>query len=379
MAEELPEPRVRDAFEERFHAAPQWVVRAPGSVNLLGGPADDDAGPVLALAIDRGVWIAARSRADSQLAVRTLDGKEDLAFALDRLEHATGSGEYLKGAAWALQQTGQQLQGWEGVLAGNVPPDVGLGSSSALVAAALRTFAAGVAIPWEPTAMAQIARRAKTEWVGARCNAQGPACALSGRAGHAMLVDPRAPALETLPLPTDVALVVLDVAARSDRIEAGTAERQRQCAAATQLLGVPALRDVTPERFAVEGGRLDEATRKRARHVVSENARVSQAVDALRRGDGSALGNLLNASHASLRDDYGVSSRELDALVACGRRDGTCLGIRMAGPGCAVALVMSFGVTHFLTAIRRDYRTETGLNAAAYVCQAANGAELVAS
>jgi galactokinase len=157
-------------------------------------------------------------------------------------------------------------------------------------------------------------------------------------------------------------------------------ERREQCEAAARFFGVPALRDVTARSLAEKGLGLEETTLRRARHVVSENARTLQAADAMRRGDAEALGRLMSASHVSLRDDFEVSSRELNRMVECAERQKGCLGARMTGAGfggCAVALVRAEASQAFVDSVASDYRRVTGLEPRVCVCQATDGAEVV--
>jgi galactokinase len=173
---------------------------------------------------------------------------------------------------------------------------------------------------------------------------------------------------------------VLDTATRRGLVDSAYNERRGQCEAAARAFGIAALRDVTPERFHTEAERLDEITRRRARHVVTENERTLQAAESMRRGDASALGRLMNASHDSLRDDFAVSSRELDVMVECGRAHPACLGIRMTGAGfggCAVALVRSGDVNGFTSAVASRYQSATGLAPVLYVCAATDGAAVI--
>jgi galactokinase len=373
--------RVLRAFEQQFAAAPSFVVRAPGRVNLIGEHTDYNDGFVLPLAIDRAVWIALRPRADRQVLVHSLDFADTLAFSLDRLERAkAGWAEYVKGVAYALQEAGHALQGWEGAIAGDVPVGAGLSSSAALEMAVARAFVAVSNIPWDAATMAKLGQRAENEWVGVRCGIMDQMISAAGRAGHALLIDCRALQTEAVPLPPGTTVVILDTATRRGLVDSAYNERRAQCEAAARAFGVAALRDVSPARFESEAGQLDEVTRRRARHVVTENERTLEAAAAMRRGDAIALGQLMNASHDSLRDDFAVSSRELDVMVEYGRLHPACLGIRMTGAGfggCAVALVLSDEVHAFTNVVALSYQSVTKLTPAVYVCAATDGAAVM--
>ena len=158
------------AFQERFGRSPQWIVRAPGRVNLIGEHTDYNDGFVLPLAIDRAIWIALDARADRRVAVFSADFQQSGEFSLDQLVHEqAGWLEYLKGTAWSLQDAGYSLAGWEGVVQGDVPQGAGLSSSAALEVATARAFAAVSDWEWEPVAMARLGQRAENRWVGVNC------------------------------------------------------------------------------------------------------------------------------------------------------------------------------------------------------------------
>ena len=373
--------KIRREFEERFQTPPALVVRAPGRVNLIGEHTDYNDGFVLPLAIDRAVWIALRPRADRQVLAHSLDFAGSMTFALDKLTRAEeGWAEYVKGVAWALQEAGHRLHGWEGVIAGDVPVGAGLSSSAALELAVARAFAAASELPWDAATMALLGQRAENEWVGVRCGIMDQMISAAGRAGHALLIDCRSLHTEAVPFPPGTTVVVLDTGTRRGLVDSAYNERRRQCESAARTFGVSALRDVSSACFEAECGRLDEITRRRARHVVTENERTLQAADAMRRGDAVAVGRLMNTSHASLRDDFAVSSRELDVMVECGRAHPACLGIRMTGAGfggCAVALVQSHQAEAFTSAVAADYQKTTDIVPVLYVCAATEGATVV--
>lgn len=379
--------RVTTSFAGRFGAAPAFVVRAPGRVNLIGEHTDYNDGFVLPMAIDRAVWIAARPRPDRRVVLHSLDFDDAAGFDLDRFGPGErGWLEYVKGVAWALQEGGAALAGWEGVLAGDVPLGAGLSSSAALEMAAARTFAAVAGLSWQPAAMAKVGQRAENEWVGVNSGIMDQMISAAGRKGYALLIDCRSLAAEPAPLPPGTAVVVLDTGTRRGLVDSAYNERRAQCEAAAAFFGVPALRDVDPARLALAGqaGGLDEVTLRRARHVISENERTLQAAAAMRRGAPGAaqLGRLMDASHASLRHDFEVSSPELDLMVELARQQAGCLGARMTGAGfggCAVALVRAEAgtVDAFCAAVAGAYRQATGIRPALYVCAADDGAAVV--
>ncbi len=371
--------QVIDTFNARFGTPPAFIARAPGRVNLIGEHTDYNDGFVLPMAIDRAVWIALRPNNGRQVNLYSLNFAAAASFSLDNLENCNaGWIEYVKGTAWALQEAGLALQGWDGVVAGDVPVGAGLSSSAALELATARAFAAVSGWAWHPAQMAKVTQRAENDWVGVNCGIMDQMISAAGKAGHALLIDTRTLQLETVPLPP-TAVVVLDTATRRGLADSEYNTRRTQCEAAANYFGVPALRDVSLAQFQAQAAGLDEVTRRRARHVVSENARVLQAVAAMRLGDTVRLGQLINASHASLRDDFEVSSAELDLMVDIARQQPGCFGARMTGAGfggCAVALVQTAVVDTFVTAVATAYQQTTQLQPQIYVCQATNGAEI---
>jgi galactokinase len=369
------------AFERQFGAPPRWVVRAPGRVNLIGEHTDYNDGFVLPLAIDRAIWIALRPRDDRRVAVYSVDFQQSGEFAIDRLTHQkAGWIEYFKGVAWSLQEAGYRLSGWEGVLQGDVPVGAGLSSSAALEMAAARAFHAVGTWQWQPAVMAQFAQRAENRWVGVNCGIMDQLISAAGQAGCALLIDCRSLETRPVPFPPGTAVVILDTATRRGLLDSAYNERRAQCEAAARFFGVPALRDVDLGQFSARADGLEEATRRRARHVIGENQRTLEAAEAMRRGDAATLGSLMNQSHASLRDDYEVSSDALDAMVQSALAHPACFGARMTGAGfggCAVALVDAEGAGDFSAAVAADYSAKTGHIPAVYLCQATNGAELL--
>ncbi len=379
-----PRESVLREFERRTGTKAPLLARAPGRVNLIGDHTDYNDGFVLPMAIDRAVWIALRPRDDGRVTAHSLDFHEDATFDLRELkrEH-DGWVEYVRGVAWALGlragHAAGSLRGWEGVLAGDVPVGAGLSSSAALELAAARAFAATSALAWNPTEMARLAQRAENEWVGVNCGIMDQLISAAGVAGHALLIDCRSLDTRAVPLPDEVAVVVLDTATRRGLVDSEYNERRARCEAAARTFGVKALRDVDERMFAERSGSLDDVTRRRARHVVTENARTLAAADALAAGDVRRVGTLMDESHRSLRDDFEVSRPELDTMVEIARAQQGCLGARMTGAGfggCAVALVARDAAEQFTNEVAKRYEEQVRLTPYIYVCAASAGASL---
>ena len=376
-----PAVQVAGAFRSRFGSEPALVVRSPGRVNLIGEHTDYNEGFVLPMAIDRAVWIALRPRADRDVLAVSLDFGEEKSFPVDGPVRGSASWvEYLKGVAWALREGGQRLVAWEGVVTGQVPIGAGLSSSAALEMAAARAFAALSGGPWDPVAMAQLARRAENEWVGVGCGIMDPLIIGAGIEGHAVLIDCRSLDMRPVPLPRGTAVAVLDTSTRRELTGSAYNERRTQCEEAARRLGIPALRDATPALLERRGNALSEAVRRRARHIVSENVRTLDAAFAMQAGDARRLGRLMNESHVSMRDDFEISTPALDAMVQLAQAASGCHGARMTGGGfggCVVALVDEATAPAFQDLVGRDYRERTGLTPSLYLCRPEAGTSVI--
>jgi Galactokinase len=228
--------------------------------------------------------------------------------------------------------------------------------------------------------MARLAQRAENEWVGVNCGIMDQMISAIGIAGSAVLIDCRSLATRAEPLPADTAVVVLDTATRRGLVDSAYNERRAQCERAAAHLGVAALRDVMLDELMARSGGLDAPTLRRARHVVTENARTLAAADAMRAGDALALGRLMNESHVSLRDDFEVSTAALNAMVEIATAQPGCLGARMTGAGfggCAVALVRQPEADRFADVVAREYERRTDIAPQVYVTSASAGASVV--
>ncbi|HEX8684578.1 MAG TPA: galactokinase [Ardenticatenaceae bacterium] len=380
--------RVTTHFQQLYGEFPAFIVRAPGRVNLIGEHTDYNDGFVLPMAIDRAAWIALRHRDDGRVVLHSLDFDDTLEAELAHLQQSSPDpgereqswGEYIKGVAWALQEAGYALQGWEGVVSGDVPIGAGLSSSAALEMAVARTFAAVSALEWDAPRMALLGQRAENAWVGVNSGIMDQMISATGEAGHALLIDCRSLETRSAPLPSDTKVVVLDTSTRRGLVGSAYNERREQCETAARFFGVSALRDVSVDEFEARADELDDVTRRRARHVVTENERTLQAADAMQQGDAARLGHLMNESHRSLRDDFEVSSAALNTIVEIAQGQETCYGARMTGAGfggCAVALVRAPAAHDFAQSVASQYNDATGLTASVYVCEATDGARVI--
>lgn len=375
--------KVLHTFTQQFHTPPTLLTRGPGRVNLIGEHTDYNDGFVMPMAIDRAVWLALRPRPDRHVVVTSLDMGETAGFDLDHLQHTqTTWVEYLKGVAWAMQAKGYTLQGWEGVMAGDVPIGAGLSSSAAVEMAAVRAFLALSHQTWQPALMARVGQMAENQWMGVNSGIMDQMISAAGQTDHALLIDCRSLEVEAVPLPPQTAVVIMDTNTRRGLVDSAYNERRQQCETAAAFFGVSALRDVTLTTFEAQATNLEEVVRRRARHVITENGRVLQARTAMQQHDAPLLGQLMNASHTSLRDDFAVSSPALNTIVELAQQQPGCYGARMTGAGfggCAVALVQAtpHTLTHFVQTVATRYEAATQLIPSLYICQATDGASVI--
>ncbi len=368
-------------FTRLYGDQPTHIIRAPGRVNIIGEHTDYNDGFVLPMAIDRAAWIALRPRDDRQVSVYSTFYEQTITFSLDDFEtEKDGWIEYLRGVAWVLNGEGYMLNGWDGVIASDVPVGAGLSSSAAIEMATARAFAVTSGFEWNAATMAKVGQAAENKWVGANTGIMDQMISAAGKADHALLIDCRSLDCQLFPLPPGTVIVILDTSTRRGLVDSAYNERRESCEKAAHFFAVKALRDLTIEEFEDKASLLDTVTRRRARHVITENARTLQAAEAMKRGDAAALGKLMDESHVSMRDDFEISSDALNAIVDAARREPGCYGARMTGggfAGCAVALVKVEEAEHFATAVMGTYQNSTGLTPAIYVCKATNGAEVV--
>jgi galactokinase len=338
--------RVAAAFRGLTGRDPAGLWAAPGRVNVIGEHTDYNDGFVLPMAIDRYVVVAAAPRDDAVLRIRSLQQPEPV--ELDLAELAPGSvpgwPAYPAGMAWVLRGDGHAVGGADLVLDGTVPVGSGLSSSAALECASGLALAGAHGVDLPLGELARLAQRDENDFVGVPCGAMDQLASSYGRAGHVLFIDIRDLAVRPEPFHAEAAglgLLVLNTRVQHQLGDGAYADRRRTCESAARALGVPALRDVTVADLSEAVGRLDPVQARRARHVVTENARVLETVAALSAGRIAEIGPLLTASHISLRDDYEVSCAELDTAVEAALEAGA-LGARMTGGGfggCAIALV----------------------------------------
>lgn len=367
-------------FEAAFRRPADVLSIAPGRVNLIGEHTDYNEGFVLPVAIDRTVAVAAAPRDDGKVAIRSLDyGESDEFEFRDEEEPDGGWKNYVRGVVWAFGCEGHRLGGADLAVAGDVPQGAGLSSSAAIEVAVAGTVASVSGLDMPLPEIARLARRAENEFVYVPCGIMDQFASALSRADHALLLDCRTQVYEHIALPFeegDVRIVVVDSKVPRRLPDTPYAQRRQECAQAARLLGVASLRDADMRLLESHKDDLPDDVYRRARHVISEDARVLAAAEALRDANVSRFGVLMRQSHESLRDDFEVSCEELDLLVELASGADGMLGARLTGAGfggCTVNLVRADAIDAFSEQVVARYRNETGLPAETHICRAVDG------
>jgi galactokinase len=348
------------------------VWRAPGRVNLIGEHTDYNLGLVLPMAIDLACFVFAAPSGDGRLRVYSEHFGESAEWRLEDIAHMTPQGRWsdrVAGVAWALLRNNIAVAGHNLLIDSTVPLGGGLSSSAALGVAL--TLALGG--PREPAEVARLARAAENDFVGVPCGIMDQFISANGRAGAAILLDCRTLEWRAVPLPRELAIVVTNSMLKHDLASSGYSQRVAECHASARTLGIGNLRDAQLHQLDV----LDDVPRKRARHVITENARVEAFASAAQRGDLEEMGRLLGESHRSLRDDYEVSCPELDFLVETAQHVPGVLGARMTGGGfggSTVTLMHPEAIATYRQTVSAAYGRFRGLNPDIHVCAASPGA-----
>ncbi|MDN3919377.1 galactokinase [Roseateles violae] len=374
--------RASATFAQFFGGEPQMLARAPGRVNLIGEFTDYNEGFCLPAAIERDCVVAIRARRDGIVHVVAADEQHQQdRFTLDTPLAPVKQPQfanYVRGVLAALQAQGLQFGGAELAIAGDVPLGAGLSSSAALELAIGQAFKLLYQLPVTPEQLARAGQSAEHRFAGCMCGLMDQLSIATGRAGHAMLLDMRSLSSRLVPLPAGAALLIVD-----SRVSRGLADseynlRREHCEAAACHFGVPMLRDLDMATLQQRWHELPEVIARRARHIVSENARTLAAADALQAGDLVQMGELMRTSHTSLREDFEVTVPQTDRIAELLNQVlGRSGGARMTGGGfggCVVALGPLDAVPAMKDALARNYRNAQGEPARIHLTGAADGA-----
>jgi galactokinase len=372
------------AFRERFGPTHQpRVFRAPGRVNLIGEHTDYNLGFVLPVALDMATYIAAAPSADGRLRIYSEDRKEQREFDASSLGVVERTGtwtDYPIGVARELVHAGVAVEGADLLIRSTVPDGGGLSSSAALEVSSALALLAGR--EFDRLELAKLCQRAERNFVGMPCGIMDQYISVFGRAHSAVEIDCRSLGHRLVQLPDGITFIAVNTMVKHALSGSAYRDRVRECAAAVEGIaevypGVQSLRDVSPEQFAGVAARLPEVVARRARHIVTENARVNRFTEASASGDVTGMGKLMVASHRSLQHDYEVSCAELDFLVDAALAIDGVYGSRMTGGGfggCTVTLLRVEAAAGFRAGIAQAYQQEFGVTPRIYSCEPSEGA-----
>jgi len=372
------------SFRERFGPTPQpRVFRAPGRVNLIGEHTDYNLGFVLPVALDLATFIAAAPSSDGKLRLYSEGRREQREFEIASLATAQPAREwtdYSIGVAQELLRAGIPLEGANLLIRSTVPDGAGLSSSAALEVSSALALLSGR--EFDPLELAKLCQHAERNFVGMPCGIMDQYISVFGRAHSAVEIDCRSLAHRLVTLPGGITFIAVNSMVKHALAGSAYAHRVRECAAAVDGIAavypeVQSLRDVSVETLESVASRLPEVVARRARHVVTEDARVNRFVEASSQGDAALMGRLMVESHRSLQHDYEVSCAELDFLVDAALAIDGVYGSRMTGGGfggCTVTLLRSEAAADFRAAIVKAYQSQFGIAPQIYSCEPSQGA-----
>ena len=377
--------KVEADFRAAFGAAPDLIAAAPGRVNLIGEHTDYNDGFVMPMGIGVGTLVAARRRSDMVLRVAALDLGAIAEFPLaDQVPHAPAGdwSNYVRGVAAALAASGVPLRGADLAIAGNVPQGAGLSSSASLEVASGLALAALAGDPdHDRTALALAGQSAEHNYAGCQCGIMDQLVSARAEQGSAVLIDCRDLTARAVQMDADLAVLIVHSGIRRGLVDGEYNLRRQQCEAAAAAMGVSALRDADTAMLVAGRETMDTVSYRRARHVITENARTLVAADALAEGDLASLGSLMSASHASMRDDFEITTPEIDRLAGqMSQFLGSRGGARMTGGGfggAVIAIARRSDIEALRDEVLRTYRTPDGAEPQVMIEVAAAGARLL--
>ena len=372
---------VEQLFEQKFQNTAEIVCHAPGRVNLIGDHTDYNDGFVLPAAINYGTTIAASTREDNLVKVYAHDcDQQTNEFSLNDIsfDEQMMWSNYVKGTLQALLKKHPDIKGANLVVTGNVPQGAGLSSSASFEIAMLKVFAKLYQIDLDGISAALLGQQAENDFVGCNCGIMDQLISAMGQKNHAMLLDCKDLSFEDAVIPDDLSLFIVNSKVKRGLVDSAYYLRRQQCEQVAQYFGVSALREVTLEQLNSAKEHIEPILFKRARHVISENTRAVLMFNALKNNDMKTISEAMKASHHSLRDDFEVTTKEMDGLVEIiDDILGANGGVRMTGGGfggCVVALVPTTLVAQVTDVVNSKYEQTFGLKPSIYLCSATQGA-----
>ena len=378
--------RSADLFAKCAGQPPQWIVAAPGRVNLIGEHTDYNDGFVLPMAIERYTVMAAARNNSREVTLHSITTGESATFpfrpTVERGEPAWSN--YVRGVIAGFQRRKLKVTGFEAVIDSSVPFGGGLSSSAALEVATATLLELLCGVTLDPIEKAFLCQKAEHEFAGVPCGIMDQFTSILARQNHAILLDCRTQTTESVSMTDpEMTVLIINTNVRHKLADGEYAKRRAQCEAAATALKKHSLRDATESGLAAARSSMEELPFRRARHVITENQRTQQAARALQASDWTTVGRFMYASHASLRDDYEVSCKELDTVVEIAEgigESGGMLGCRMTGAGfggSAVSLVKTASVPRITKQIGEAYEKKTGIQATIFSSRPAAGARVL--
>ena len=368
-------------FEAHYGEAPALIAHAPGRVNIIGEHTDYNEGFVFPAAINFGTWVAATKRADNDIVVTAMDYEnQQNQFSLSDINYDEEQGwaNYVRGVVKVLKEAMPDFGVANLLVTGNVPQGAGLSSSASFEVAILKALSALYELPLDGVQAALLGQKAENTFVGCSCGIMDQLISAMGNEGMAMLLDCQSLAIEHSPLPDSHQIVIINSNVKRGLVDSEYNLRRQQCEQGASLLGVSSLREATMEMLEGAKAHMPEVVYRRAKHIVTENARTLAASQALKAGDIETVSEAMAQSHISMRDDFEITVRPIDYLVEIiGEVLGKSGGVRMTGGGfggCVVALVPTDKVEAVKQVVTDKYSDETGYSADIYVCTATQGA-----
>lgn len=382
---------VVNEFESQFGLLPDVVARAPGRVNLIGEHTDYNEGYVFPAAIDREMLIAASMNDSSEVEIYSSDYQQLVTFQLDDLNPRSQFQwvNYLRGVLKIMRDCGYPICGFRAVLSGNVPQGAGLSSSAAYEVAVLKLMNHFSSTEMSISDLAKLAQKAENEYIGVKCGIMDQFASAAGAVDSAIFLDCRSLEYRNVPLNLEsmgASIVIVNSGVQRGLVDSEYNARRSECQQGAERLSVlmnrkvSSLRDVAVAEFERYSSQLSSTVARRCKHVISENQRVLDAVNALADKNLNLLGDLMFASHQSLKDDFQVSCLELDKIVEIAKSQDGVLGARMTGAGfggCVVSLVKTSAIESFRKKLREDYFQPLSKPEEVYVCRAVAGASVI--
>jgi galactokinase len=376
-------------FTKQYGRPPRWIAAAPGRVNVIGEHTDYNDGFVLPMAIDRYTVVAAGPAANGAAKIQLRSTAESGAVSIDLSQPLRPSAKgtwsnYPVGVVAGFLARGCKVSGFDALVHSTVPLGGGLSSSAALEVSTATLLEAMTGQKLDPVDKALLCQKAEHDYASVPCGIMDQFISVMGKENHLLLLDCRSRKPELVPMvDAQVALLVINTNVKHELAGGEYAQRRAQCEQAAKILGLASLRDATAQRLEGARGKMEDVVFRRARHVIGEIERTVHAAEGVRASNWPTVGQLMYASHASLRDDYEVSCPELDAVVeiagGIGVRGGV-YGCRMTGGGfggCAVALVRADAVKAISDQLAAEYERRTKIKPSLFVSRPAAGATLL--